>query len=695
MYAVVVVLLMWYFFSSVSAVVDKSMTFDEMMHLTAGYTTWKLGDFRVMPENGILPQRWAGIPLLFGKTNFPDFDQDAWRKSAKSIGDQFFYFVGNDEHTMLTRGRTMIALFGVALGAVVFFWARSLLGLAPALVSLGLYAFCPTMLANGPLVTSDLAVALFLLASMFCIWLVLHRVTWKTLLVGSLVMGCLFVAKFSCVLIVPMGLLLVVIQLVSRRPTVVSFGDKTWTVERRSARLLIHLSTIAIHAVVVWFVIWAFFDFRYDMFKMKKLEANAAGEMVVVDRPQVSWDTLLDNSPTIERIVSYAREAHFLPEAYLYGFAFTWRNSQQRTAFLNGEFSLDGWREFFPYCLMVKTPLPFFVLMGLGAAWIIRGWYRIGSDWRARAGAILNSCYRTAPLWVLFVVYWAFAISSHLNIGHRHLLPTYPPMFILAGASWFWLAGSTGDRARDTLQAPRWLFAGRWSAMACVVLISIGLFAAESLWRWPNYLAYFNQLAGGPSNGYRHLVDSSLDWGQELPALRRWLVKEVRNGPPHDNVYLSYFGVASPAYYRIPATLLPCYAGRPTAPVPEPLKPGVYCISATMLHNLYTVFRGPWSRHYEAGYQELVSKVSEFQNANPDERRQLVANSGEPFWTRAFYLYEQARLARLTSFLRQREPDAQINYSILIYRLGPEDLNRALDGPPVELAETESAAPAE
>ena len=56
--------------------------------------------------------------------------------------------------------------------------------------------------------------------------------------------------------------------------------------------------------------------------------------------------------------------------------------------------------------------------------------------------------------------------------------------------------------------------------LAGAVVICVTLFALESLYRWPNYLAYFNLLAGGPAHGYQHLADSSLDWGQDLPALR-------------------------------------------------------------------------------------------------------------------------------------------------------------------------------
>jgi hypothetical protein len=118
--AIVIALLAWYFASSVSAVADKCTTYDEVFHLTGGYSSWKLGDFRMQPENGVLPQRWAAIPLLMRNTKFPDLDQDFWRRSNK-IGEQFLYNFGNDADAIMLRGRTMIALLGVALGALIFF----------------------------------------------------------------------------------------------------------------------------------------------------------------------------------------------------------------------------------------------------------------------------------------------------------------------------------------------------------------------------------------------------------------------------------------------------------------------------------------------------------------------------------------------------------------------------------------------
>jgi hypothetical protein len=347
--------------------------------------------------------------------------------------------------------------------------------------------------------------------------------------------------------------------------------------------------------------------------------------------------------------------------------------------------------------LLVKTPLPLFVLMGLAVAAIVRGWLRAADNWTGRRNAMLGSLYRTAPLWTLFIVYWAFAITSHLNIGHRHILPTYLPMLMLAGGSWLWTESRTRevtserrskqDQERGEGVKTRWLSERRWPVLTGIVLASTGLFAGESLWRWPNYLAYFNQLAGGPSSAYRHLVDSSLDWGQDLPALRRWLVQDKLYGTSTEKTYLAYFGSGNPEYYGIHETLLPGFEDRVPARIPEPLQAGTYCISATLLENIYSMSSGRWNKQYETAYQNAAAKARMFVGSSPEGRTQLVAQTGENFWLELFRQYEHLRLARLTSFLRQREPDFEINYSILVYRLGASDLARAIDGPPIEMDE--------
>ena len=182
--------------------------------------------------------------------------------------------------------------------------------------------------------------------------------------------------------------------------------------------------------------------------------------------------------------------------------------------------------------------------------------------WRLRAAwsAVRADLYRVTPLLALFTLYWLVSLTTHLNIGHRHILPTYPVLFILAGGLGVCLT--------------------RRLAPATVLIAGLLLWQAVEAGRiYPHYLAYFNPLAGGPENGHRHLVDSSLDWGQDLPGLKVWLDRYAGQAP----VYLSYAGSGEPAYYDIHARRLPFVNG---FKIPQPwlrLEPGIYCIGATIL----------------------------------------------------------------------------------------------------------------
>jgi hypothetical protein len=381
----------------------------------------------------------------------------------------------------------------------------------------------------------------------------------------------------------------------------------------------------------------------------------------------------LTEDSTLGTMVRLANDYRLLPEPYLHGFAYVMRMSQTRSAFFNGEYSTEGWKLFFPYCLMVKTPLAVFVVLlagGLAAAVKWKGSYpaprrRPADIWRrARRGL-----YRTAPLWVFLAVYWSVAIFTHLNIGHRHILPTYPIMFILCGAAGYW-------------------FQRRYKVVALCVALALAELVIESVGIYPNYLAYFNQLAGGPRHGYQHLVDSSLDWGQDLPGLKRWLSQRQDPARKGKSVYLSYFGTGSPEFYGLDVLRLPGYMDW-RKPIVQGLDPGTYCISATMLQNVYLPPTGPWNAEYERQYQEarqVAAELSRQRQRNPAAFARMLndpqATEMRAQWNRTLATFDRYRLARLCAFLRRREPDDSVGYSILVYNLTADDLNRALNQPP-------------
>src|SRR5262249_30536008 len=103
--------LFWLMAVSVSP--HNGTTSDEVVHLTGGYTYWKLNDYRMHPENGTLPMRIAALPLLDMGLKLPPLDDPSWVDSKVNVyGDKFFGDKGNPVDAMLLRSRMMIALVG-------------------------------------------------------------------------------------------------------------------------------------------------------------------------------------------------------------------------------------------------------------------------------------------------------------------------------------------------------------------------------------------------------------------------------------------------------------------------------------------------------------------------------------------------------------------------------------------------------
>ncbi len=480
-----------------SAASRKSATFDEAIHLAGGLSYWKVSDYRLNPESGNLPQRWAAAPIWLGGAGFPSADDPNWRDNERyAFANEILYGDGSDADWMLLRGRAMIGLLSVALGLIVYAWSRQLFSPGGGLVSLTLYAFSPTMLANGFLITADLCVALFFCAAVWACWGLLQRISVSTVLVAGLALGGLLLSKFSGVLIAPMFLLMVVIRLFNSQPLVWEVGFRR-ELRGRLQQLLALSGVMFVEVFIVGTLIWAAYGFRYHSSNTEDVRNNTSiltsGELPKKIGP-------------LGHVVQFAAIHRLLPEAYLAGFSYTMATSETRRGFFNGAFGLHGWAGFFPYCLAVKTPLETFFVLLLAAGGAVYARYgSVVPRIRIMVNEGRRCLYQVSPLLVLLAVYWIASLASHLNIGQRHLLPTYPPMFILAGAAVCWFQPGT-------LRRVRWLIVG-----------CLALSAAEAIWIWPDYLAYFNLLAGGPSNGYRHLVDSSLDWGQDLKELRRWL----------------------------------------------------------------------------------------------------------------------------------------------------------------------------
>jgi hypothetical protein len=625
-----------------TAKVEKSMTSDEIAHLVAGHAYNTRGDFRLQPENGNLPQRLAALPLSLSQVPLPDTSLESWRTAdIWNYGHAAFYTQGISADQWLFLGRAMIGLMSAATALLVFFWSRALFGWRGGFVSLALFVFCPTFLAHGALTTSDVVMTFFFLAAVGAWWRHLQSPGPGWAALSAMTLGVAFVAKFSAVLLPPM------LALVGLGWAAGEAGRTGWKPPLR--RLL---RSTALHALATWAVIWIFYGLRFSAFAPELAEGATFNH---------GWGWILTGIGLPARVIWWLREWQVLPEAWLYGLAFVLQFSRARGAFLNGDYGTTGWLEFFPFAFAVKSTLPFLLLLAGGAIAAAVTANRIRA--RDGAAALGRTLLPFLPLAALFVIYWMTSLASNLNIGHRHILPTYPVLFIAAG----WLGRSLDLRRPLALAG-----------------IAIGLLwhAGESWRARPHYLAYFNQLVGGSANGWRHLVDSSLDWGQDLPGLKRWLDANARGEP----VFLSYFGTGDPAYEGIRATMLPTLPAVGPARRWHALTPGVYAIGATMLQHVYSSIRGAWTLELEREFQSLRATEPTLLAYQDDPRRraELLRDAPAENWTAAWKRYELLRFARLCHYLRVREPAGVVGHSIRIYRLTADELRGAVGGSPAE-----------
>ncbi len=287
--------------------------------------------------------------------------------------------------------------------------------------------------------------------------------------------------------------------------------------------------------VVVYLLLWAFYGFRF----------HSSSPLYV------PLDWALFEASAFAPIYDFIRSFKLLPESYLYGVAGVLSGaSSGRAAFLMGEYSSNGWWYYFTVAFLIKTPIPALIFFIASVLYLLR----------ERSERTVRALWLFLPALMLFV-----AISAqNVNIGLRHALPVYPFIFVLIGSV-------TSIRTESIRLAKRFFVVG----VAWYVISAASTF--------PHQLAYFNEFIGGPDNGYKYLVDSNLDWGQDLPALKEFMVER-----DIESIKMSYFGFSDPKYYGIKYDYLPSYYMPPTGAVSsEVTLEGWFAISATMLQGVY------------------------------------------------------------------------------------------------------------
>ena len=498
-------LLMLMFFLAVFSMKDDSATMDEVAHLPAGYSYLTQKDMRLNPEHPPLIKDLAALPLLFIKgINFPSALPD-WKEDINGqwgFGYHFLYGAGNPADIMIFWGRIPMVLILILLGFYIFKWARELFGNKAALLSLIIFSFSPTFLAHGRLVTTDVGAAAGVLIATYYFIKALKSPSKKSIIFAGIAFGLAQLCKFSVILLIPFFAFLSLLW---------------WSVKlgnlKETFKILILVFIIGF--ILIWPV------YQYHVWNYPK-------EIQARDTEFLLSSNLIKASGSV---LSWAAEKPILrPYAqYFLGLFLAFqRASSGNTTYFLGEISATGWKNYFPIVYLLKETLVFHILTLIAllyAAFLIKKPFWKNTLQRLK-GWIRNHFPEFAML-SFIGIYWATSLTSDLNIGVRHLLPVFPFTMLLLSAATI-----------ESLKAP--FLKIKYLILGALILWQI--FSVVSI--YPHFLAYFNELAGGPNQGFVYTVDSNLDWGQDLKRLKKWVQDNKI-----DKIYVDYFGGGDARYY--------------------------------------------------------------------------------------------------------------------------------------------------
>jgi tetratricopeptide (TPR) repeat protein len=643
---VLVLFIILFCFLTISSFLQKSPTVDEPVHLFAGYSYLKWSDFRANPEHPPLVKLWAALPLLAFDVKdsrrssmhwdlIPDYSPH--RLHVDAVAGEIL-FGHNDAETLFFYAKLQMIFLAIMLGLFIYRWSKELFGFEAAIASLWFYCFDPNILAHSPIIHTDIAFTAILFIGTYFFWRALGKLTWPNLVLTALFFGLAAITKYAYLAMLLIWSVLALLKIFSSQPQVTALG-RSRALTGRWERAAFSGGLLMASMITAYVFIWAVYGFRFDAIP------GGGHHLPIIE--------VLSQRPPFEEFVSFLYQNRLFPEAWIYGQLYVF-SQLQREAYLLGSYSTDGFWLYFPVAFAVKTPLlSLLLLLSTVGLWVFK---------KKRPGS--SGFFILVPV----VVYFSLAVLSRINIGLRHILPIYPFLFVLIGwtAAEFW---------RDKTWAKR-------GALFFLLL----WYLWSSISTYPHFLAFFNELAGGPQNGHKVLLDSNLDWGQDLKGLKRWMdqtgVKKIQF------LYFGHYNIAEPRYYGIDAIYLPgSWVHQTTSPSKSSEVPDYLAISANQLFGHFPrgERREDFVRPFRSlrpitniGYSIIIYRISDV----IEQLRKAVQanpNSAEAHADLAGLLENQGRVDDAVQHYRQaislnsRSTKALYNLGIILTRQGELD----------------------
>ena len=518
-------------------------TVNEPGHLAAGIIHWRDGDYTPYRVNPPLVRMAGALAVLWTETarslpaDYPRISPTEPRgekyPGIVALRPEYYYMpnfavLAGKELLLIHRLARLAILPLYLIGPwVAWRWASHLWGNGAGLVALVAYCFSPTVLAYTWVAPDGVAAALAL-AAMYMVYRWTERYAWRDAIAAGLTMGVAQLAKFTLLVLYPVSLLTVLLAAGKHR--IARSGGQF--VAFLAISLLVINAAYSFHGVGIRLGDYSFLS-RF---------------LAASDDPQCSTPgnrfrgTVLGMLPVP------------LPADYVRGIDIQKVDFDRgQWSYLRGEYRFLGWYHYYVYAFLVKETVGTLVLVFAGLLLVL-----------TRHASVGTVCCLVLPAAAVFAVVSA---ERGFNAHYRYVMPALPFLFTCAGAC---LAG--GGQ-------------GTWRRVLVWACVAAG--TASGLRWFPHCESYFNEIAGGPGQGWRHLHSSALTWEQDVPFLKQWL--DAHPDVQLDGALLgsaAAYGVARAIGLEVDDEYVPV---GPSGPLTEQLadepRAGTYAVSVAALMN--------------------------------------------------------------------------------------------------------------
>jgi len=497
------------------AALRESVAIDEVAHIGAGLSYLQKFDLRLNEEHPPLAKMLAALPLVLRGTR-ADYSSISWTNSRKFLPNAYIgeWVFGewvltrwNDPAKTLAWARLPMLLLTLALGWVIYVYARRLGGPWGGLFCLAAYVSAPLFLVFGPLVLTDIPVTLFSLLALWTFADLWQEPSRKHIVWFALCLAGALLTKFSA------GLLFFTIGLFgfstrwravpgqpSMKPEVRAWRRARWWAAARGV-ILAAFMTYAVY-------------FIFSLNQTTDVLYMVGHGSVWIPVRRLLMPPWLYLRGILVLALTFSRPAYILGQRYPHGVWF-----------------------YFPVLFLLKSPLGFLGLLAsaLGIAATRR---RRTHDFPPAVS--LETTVHWRVLWVALLVFLAASIAGHFDVSFRHFsIPLVLIILLLAPL----------PRMLEQMR-PIFPSAARAMTVLTVVLALSCLFTAART--YPYYFPYFNALGMGRP-AYELASDSNLDWNQALPEVKKFVEQHGLQ-----NVEIDSYGFSDPAVIVPHAQLWNC-----------------------------------------------------------------------------------------------------------------------------------------